>query len=151
VCSEATSTRPRRRRVGRECRPTIGNLPRDGERVAERQSRLSGTLDMLRQRVAVDQFHDERTRTARTIFYPEDRRDVRMVEGRESLRLALETRQAFGIIRKERRQDFDRNVPLQSAVAAAIDLAHPTGADGLCNLVRFPTREPAVIGMMAIR
>ena len=68
---------------------------------------------MLSQRVAVDQFHDERTRTARTIFYPEDRGDVRMVEGRERLRLALETRQAFGVIGKKRRQDFDRNVPLQ--------------------------------------
>ena len=59
-----------------------------------------------------------------------------MIERRESLRLALETPQAFGVVGKEPRQDFDRNVPLQTAIATTIDFAHATGTDGVCNLVR---------------
>ena len=54
---------------------------------------------------------------------------LRMVQRREDLRFALETRQAIGITGEGIGQDLERDVALQLRVLRAIDLAHPAGAD----------------------
>jgi len=52
-----------------------------------------------------------------------------MVQRGEQFGLALKPRQTLGVACKRVRQDFDRHVALQSRVARAVDLAHPSGAD----------------------
>ncbi len=54
----------------------FGDLLRDGQRVVERDR---ATRDALRQIVALDQFHHERTHTAR-LFEAVDVRDVRVIQ-----------------------------------------------------------------------
>src|SRR5262245_51971142 len=52
-----------------------------------------------------------------------------MIQGRENFRFALETAHPPRIGRKDFRQNFERDVTFQLAVACTIDLAHPAGAD----------------------
>ena len=58
-----------------------------------------------------------------------DRGDVRVVELREELRLALESRQALLVLGERRGQDLDRDLALQPRVGRAVDLAHPALAE----------------------
>ena len=55
-------------------------------------------------------------------------RDVRVVERCQHLRFTLEPRQAVAIVGEMIRQDLDRDVALQPAVAGPVDLAHAAGA-----------------------
>jgi len=48
-----------------------------------------------------------------------------MIEGREHLGLALESREAFGIGCKQVRQDLQRDVAIQPCIVRAIHLAMP--------------------------
>ena len=64
----------------------VGDLPRDAERLVERNRSL---LDPLGQRRPFDQLHHQRV-----LLDAVDRRDVRMIQRREHLRLAREARQA---------------------------------------------------------
>ena len=59
----------------------------------------------------------------------EDRQDVGMGERRNRVRFALEPRQRFRIARDGGRNDFDRDVTIQTRVARAIDLAHSAFAN----------------------
>ena len=61
-------------------------------------------------------------------FEPVNVRDVRMVEGREHLRFALEARNAIRVLRDGVRQDFQRDITSELRIARAIDLAHPACA-----------------------
>jgi len=70
---------------GREC---LGDLPSDRQRVCERNR---SARDPIRQRVALNQLHDECEDTVR-LFETVDVRDVRMIQRREQPRLALEAR-----------------------------------------------------------
>jgi hypothetical protein len=80
-----------------------------------------GTASEPRRQIhAVDELHDERA-----ILHTIDLRDVRMIEGRERLRLALEPRETLWIGCEQIRQSFDRDVTIQSDIARAIHLAHP--------------------------
>jgi len=56
-------------------------------------------------------------------------RDVRMIERRERLRLALETHQAIGVEGKRLRQDLERNITIEPRVAGPVDLAHPASTE----------------------
>ena len=69
--------------------------------------------DELSQRRARDQLHDE-------VVGPDvvERADVRMVEGGNRPRLALESVAEFS------RRDFDRDVAAETGVASLVDLAH---------------------------
>ena len=78
--------------------------------------------------LACDEFQDERGQVARTLEAI-DRRDIRMVEGREHLGFTLKARQAIRIASHRGGQHFERHRPLQGAVGRAIDLAHAAGAD----------------------
>ena len=55
--------------------------------------------------------------------------DVRVIQRRKHLGLALESRQAFGIAGKLFGQDFDRNVAAELGVVGVVDFAHAAGAD----------------------
>jgi hypothetical protein len=59
--------------------------------------------------------------------------DVRVIERGQDLRFAIKALPPLHIVGDELRQDLDRDVALQSAVAGAIHLAHAAGADGAQN------------------
>ena len=69
-----------------------------------------------------------------------DRRDVRVVEGREHFGFALKAREAIRIAGHRGGQHLDRDRPLQIAVGRAIDLAHSAGADGGEDFIGTETR-----------
>jgi hypothetical protein len=53
----------------------------------------------------------------------------------EQLRFPLEAREAIGIARERVRDDFQRDVAVESGVARAVDLAHATGAEHACHFI----------------
>ena len=53
-----------------------------------------------------------------------------MIERRERLRFARETREAIGVERERLGQHLDRDVAIELRVRRAIDLAHAARADG---------------------
>ena len=97
-----------------------GDLMRDGQRLVGRDRALR---DAVGERGSFDQFQHER-RLAILLLEAVDGRDVRVVQRGQDLGFALEPREACGIGRHRRRQDLDRHVAFQLAVARAIDLAH---------------------------
>jgi hypothetical protein len=103
----------------------VGDLPRDGQRVGNRHRPL---CDPLRERVALDQFHHERVRLA-AVLEAVDVGDVGMVEGGQHLGLAPEPPEALRIVAERRRQDLERDVPVQFGVARPIHLAHAACAE----------------------
>ena len=64
-----------------------------------------------------------------------ERRDVRVIQRSEHLRLPLEAGQAAGIGGHRRRQHLDRHVADETRVVRPIDLAHSSGADQGPDLV----------------
>ena len=103
-----------------------------GSGLVERQR---AARDPLRQVLTLDQLHHERPRVARTLEAV-DLGDVGMIERRQRLGLALETRQPLGVAGNRRRQRLQRDVAAQRRVARPIDLAHPAGAEQGQHLVR---------------
>src|SRR5205085_9581127 len=67
--------------------------------------------------------------------------DIRMRERGHREGLALEAAQRLGVLRERRRQDLDRDVPLELRVASPVDLAHPAGADRREDLVGSELRR----------
>jgi len=59
-----------------------------------------------------------------------------MIQRREDLRFALESRQALGIGGEQIRQDLDGDVAMQPRVAGAIHLPHAARANGRNDFVR---------------
>jgi hypothetical protein len=81
-----------------------------GDLLRHRQCFIDGdraTCDAGGQRLAFDQFDDERANTL-ALLETIDGGDVRMVERSQDFGLALKTRQAIGIRRKRRGQDLQR-------------------------------------------
>ena len=103
----------------------FGELPGNLERLGDRDRSLG---DALLEGRSLDELHDDRARAA-ALFEAVDVRDERMIQRREHPRLALEARQAIGIVDDRLGQDLDGDVAVEPGVARAIDLAHPTGAD----------------------
>jgi hypothetical protein len=91
-------------------RQRIGNLSRDRPRAGERHAAWCLGRDDVGKRPAVDELHHQRAYAAR-VLEAVDLRDVRVIEGREHLRLALDS----------------------------VDLAHPTRPDGGKDLVNAQT------------
>ena len=60
---------------------------------------------------------------------------MRVIERRQDLRLALETRDPIGLQREELRKDLQRDVAIEVRVTRAIDLAHPARAQRHGDLV----------------
>lgn len=102
----------------------LGNLARDPERFGERQRATRQAIGECR---SVDQFENQR---GQPIGFLEsiDSADVRVVERGEHPRFACEPCSALRVGRQVRRQDLDRDITIELAVAGAIDLAHAAGA-----------------------
>ena len=58
-----------------------------------------------------------------------NRKDVRMIQRAGGLRLLFKPPQAIGVLRKSRRQYFDRDIAIQLLVTRAIDFTHAALAD----------------------
>ena len=54
---------------------------------------------------------------------------MRVIEGREDLRLALEAGDPGGVVRHGRRQHFDGDVPAEFDVTCSVHFAHSAGTD----------------------
>ena len=93
------------------------------------------TGDPIRQRVALDQFEDERV-SLTAVLEPINRPNVRVVERGQHLRLALETGDAIRITCEGFRQDLQRDLAIQLGIARAIHLAHAARSEGGTNFVR---------------
>ncbi len=91
--------------------------------------------DAIGQRAAFEQLEDEKA-ARRRLLEPVDGADVRVIERRQQLRLALETRHALGIIGQRRGQQLQRDVAAQRGIAGAIDLAHAAGTEQRDDFVR---------------
>ena len=104
----------------------LRDLPRDRQCFVDRNAPFR---NQVRERRAIDQLQHERLAGSR-FFQPVNVRDVRMIERREHLRLALEPRDAIGIGREDIGKNLDRDVAVQPRIARAIHLAHATGPDG---------------------
>ena len=102
----------------------FGQLTRNGQRFDEWKRAVR---DPIRQRDAFDQFEHQRLPPAR-LFKSIDSRDVRMVERRQHLRFAPESRQAVRIELEGTREHLQRHVAIQFAVSCAEHLSHPACA-----------------------
>ena len=81
----------------------------------------------LRQRLSLDELQHEEARSAR-LFETVDRRDVRVIDGRQGARFALEPGQVLRVPRQRVGQNLDRHVAAQTGVSRALDLPHPSRA-----------------------
>ena len=91
--------------------------------------------DEIRQRVSLDQFHDE-PRQAVNGLQAVHCRDMRMIKRGKELCFALEACQTFLVVREHLGQYFDCHVALQVCVAGLVDLTHPTGAEQVEDFIR---------------
>ena len=66
----------------------------------------------------------------------EDREDVRMVQRRDRVGLALESRHRLGIVRKRLGKHLHRDLAIQLRVPRPVHLAHPARAERCEDLVR---------------
>ena len=69
------------------------------------------------------------------LLEPMQRGDVRVIELRQETGLALEAIQAFSVLCKLFRKDFDGNVSSKFGVTGSINLSHPARTNGLYDFV----------------
>ena len=98
----------------------VRDLQRDREAFGQGQR---PRFEALGEGRAGDELHDERVRFAAGLDAI-DLRDVRVVELRQQLRLALEARETLLVLGERCRQDLDRDFALEPRVVRAVDLAH---------------------------
>ena len=113
-------------------REPAGDLHRVVERGPQRQRRRA---DARAERVPLEQF-DGGVRRAVVRADVVDRDDVGMRECGNGPGLTVEPLAELRIHPAARRQDLDRDLPVQARVARTVHLAHSAGADGRQNLVR---------------
>ncbi len=102
----------------------VGDLRAQAQRLGRRER---AAREARVERVALDQLEDEVIDVALLADVVE-RADVRVVEARDRLRLALEAGADLGLVRKVRRQDLHGDVAAEAGVLRAVDLAHAAGA-----------------------
>ena len=110
-------------RVGRV--EGVGDLPRDRERLVDGDATAD---DAIGQRLAVNELHHQRPGTG-GFLEAIDMRDVRVIQRREHLCLALESGQAIRVGHQGVGQHLEGIVPLERQVACTPDLAHPAFAE----------------------
>ena len=69
------------------------------------------------------------------VLHRMDGDDVRVVQGGDGLRFALESLAALGVGGRDVRQNLERHLALQPRIARAIDFAHAAGAEQRHDLV----------------
>ena len=89
--------------------------------------------DALRQIVALDEFHHQRTDTA-GFFQSVNDRDVGMVQRGQGLGFTQEAREPLGVVRERLGQDLDRDITIELGIPRPVDFAHAPAADRLDEL-----------------
>ncbi len=107
------------------------DLDGDGQRVVDRHRPADQALG---QRFAVDPLEDEVGRPVQP-FQAVDGGDVRMTEGGEDARFALEPPQAPGIAAEGVGQALDGDFPIERGVEGAVDAAHAARTQQVEDLV----------------
>ena len=110
---------------------TASHLLEERKRLFERERSL---CDPLSQSLALDELHHEK-RCAALVLEPVQRRDVRVIQRRENVSLALEALKALLVLSHMARQYFDRNVPAELGVMGAEYFTHTAFADLLQDAV----------------
>ena len=110
----------------------LRDLLRDRQRLVDRDR---PARNALRQVLALDEFHHQRTDTV-GFFETVDVRDVGMIQRGEGLRFAGEPCEPFGVAREDIGQHLDGDVAIELRVSRAIDLTHAAGAEGHEDLIR---------------
>ena len=103
----------------------LGDLLRDVDRFVDGNR---PTFEPRGEILALDQLEHQK-RLAVRFLEAVDGGDVRVVERGEQVRLALETREALGILRDCVGKDLDGYVTTEVLIRGAIDLSHPAFAD----------------------
>ena len=119
------------------CLERVRDLARDRQGLVHRQG---PGRDPLGQRLALDELQHQRLEVA-DLLEPIDRRDVRVIQGREDLRLALEPRQPLGVLGHRLRQDLDRDLAVELGVPRPVHLSHPARAERRQDLVGAELRS----------
>src|SRR5690348_7616461 len=91
------------------------------------------------QGLALDQLHHEKVPAA-GLFHPVKRSDVRVIEGGEDLRFALEPCDAISIERALVGQDLYGDAATELRVARAVNFAHPTGPERRAYFIKTESR-----------
>ena len=121
----------------------LGNLLRNRKRLVERDGPLS---DSVGERRALDELHHERRLTV-AVLQTMNLRDVRMVQRREDMCLALKAGETVWIACKRARKDFQRDVSIELGVTRPVHFAHPADTYGGDDFVR-PMPVPGTWDMM---
>ena len=103
----------------------VGGLPRDLKGFIGRERALPNAI---REGRPFDELHDQRD-SAVGFLEAVDGGDVWVIQRRQDLGFAAETRQPIGIRGHQRGKNLDRDSTLQPAVGCLVDLAHSAGAD----------------------
>ena len=109
----------------------IGYLPEDQHCLVPSE-RTTG--DTLRQRLALDQLHDQEL-PALGFFEAVERGDVGVIQLCKKTRLSLEALRAFLVPRKFLGKNFDSDVTAELRVLGAVNLTHTPFANGLEDFV----------------
>jgi len=102
----------------------LGDLPAHVERFVERER---AALQAVFQRLSRHELEHEEARVA-DLVDAVDLRHVRMIERGQRPRFALETPQAFLVVRELLREHLDRDLAIEARVLRAPHLAHRAGA-----------------------
>jgi hypothetical protein len=109
----------------------LRNLTRNRERRVERHRPARDSSGEI---FALDKFHHQEVAAGR-LFQSKQRRDVRVMDRGQQLRLALEARRSIAIAREAVRKDLQRDKPPEFGVSGFVDLAHPPGAERRQDLI----------------
>jgi hypothetical protein len=101
------------------------DLQREGHGLFDRNRTAP---DAVLEGLSLHQLEDEELLSV-VLIEPVDGRDVLMIERGQDLRLALESRHAFGVTSKGLGEDLERHLPPELGVLGAVDLAHTAFAE----------------------
>jgi hypothetical protein len=107
------------------------NLPRHRQRLVERNRALR---DAIGKRRPFDELQHERLHGA-GLLEAVDGTDIRMIERRENLGLALEPCETVSVESHGIRKDLNRHSAIERPVVRAIDLTHPARSDLAGNFI----------------
>ena len=111
--------------------PPVRRFERQGDLPGDRQRVIDGkgaARDPIRERRTVDELHHQRVRAA-GILETVNLRDVRMIEGREDLRLLMEACEALGARGESWQQHLECHVTMERRVARPIHLSRAARAE----------------------
>src|SRR4029453_647497 len=114
----------------------LGDLTRNRNRLIERDRSLGQAIG---ERRPIDELEHEGLGSVR-FLKAMDSSDIRMVEGREELGLALEPRDPVGIEREWLGQDLESDLTIELRVVGAIHLTHAAPANQGHDAVRSEAR-----------